>query len=280
MAVGIECLLADNETDALRLARQLDALNRERRAVQDQMEADAQKHLRSARAMLAGGAEAPAVCLFDPGWHEGVVGLVATRVREQICRPVVAFAGAGNPEQLKGSARSIPGVHIRDLIAAVANRMPGGVLKFGGHAMAAGLTLSASRLDEFRDVLADELHRQGLDATHEDVLMTDGSLAAGDLRLDLAETLRRAGPWGQGFPEPLFDNEMQILERRLLKDRHLKMRVRHPEGGAISDAIAFNCAEGVLRGLGDKARLVYRLDVNEFRARRTHQLVVEDIQCV
>jgi single-stranded-DNA-specific exonuclease len=277
MSAGIECLLAAKASEALPLARALDDLNRERRELQASMEADAQLHLETLTENIA-DEPANAYCLYDDDWHEGGVGLVATRIKDQMQRPVIAFARCDAPGELKGSARSIAGIHIRDVIDAVATRLPGVVPKFGGHAMAAGMTIRADAFDRFSEVFAEEVGRFGHILEQPEVILTDGSLSAADMGIELAEVIRRAGPWGQGFAEPLFDNELEIVEQRLLKQRHLKLKLRHPGGGELTDAIAFNYPELVAPSQDCAVRFVYRLDVNEFRNRRTAQLVVEHIQ--
>lgn len=277
MARGIDCLLAADEQTASQIAAHLDALNIERRELQARMEAAAAEHVRKAKQSV-GDAREDAYCLFDDAWHEGVVGLVASRVKDQVRRPVIAFANAGTPGLLKGSARSVEGIHIRDAIDAVATRHPGIVQNFGGHAAAAGLTLNAVDLDLFREALAEEIGRFAAILEQPDVILTDGGLSAGDMRLEVAEELSRGGPWGQGCPEPVFEDELQIVDHRLLKERHLKLRVRHPGDAHVSEAIAFNQTKLPESANGVSIRFVYRLDVNEYRGRRTHQLVVEHMQ--
>ena len=277
MKLGIDCLLTTDLAAARRMASQLDALNVERRELQSRMEADAKHHVDAVRDTLD-AEHADAYCLFDDGWHEGVVGLVAARVKERVRRPVVAFANADQPGMLKGSARSIDGIHVRDVIAAVAAADPDLVPKFGGHAMAAGLSLRAADLDRFRAAFEREVARFADVLAGPDVIWTDGELSADDMQLELAEELARAGPWGQGFPEPMFENRLEIVDSRLLKERHLKLRVCHPGDGRIVDAIAFNQPELPELGPGASLRLVYRLDVNEYRGRRSEQLVVEHMQ--
>jgi single-stranded-DNA-specific exonuclease len=277
MKLGVDCLLAGQEPAARRMAARLDALNVERRELQARMEAEAREYVDDARAVIA-GQHADAYCLFDAHWHEGVVGLVASRVKEQVGRPVVAFANADEAGMLKGSARSVEGIHIRDAIDAVAAAHPGLVPKFGGHAMAAGLSLRAADLPRFRDAFVHEIGRHADLLAAPDVLWTDGPLTPQDTQLDLAEQLRAAGPWGQGFPEPLFENRLEIVDCRLLRDRHLKLRVCHPGDARIIDAIAFNQPELPAPADDASLRFVYRLDVNEYRNRRSEQLVVEHMQ--
>ncbi len=281
MSMGIDCLLSPSLGEALCLAERLDALNVERRQLQAQMEVEARGHVAAATRKLAAHTDsAPhdAYCLFDARWHEGIVGLVASRVKDQVRRPVVAFAAAGRAGLLKGSARSIEGIHIRDVIDAVACANPDLVRTFGGHAMAAGMTIDAARLDAFRVAFECEVRRHGDALSGPDLIWIDGQLSAGELNLGLAEELRRAGPWGQGFPEPLFENVLEVVDHRVLKDAHLKLRVCHPDGQGLTDAIAFNQAEFPTGFDGASLKLVYRLDVNEYRNRRSAQLVVEHMQ--
>jgi single-stranded-DNA-specific exonuclease len=276
MSVGIECLLAASTSQALEFAGQLDELNRKRRELQMKMEAEAQDYLSNPTEPVA-GSPATAYCLFDDSWHEGIVGLVAGRVKDQVRRPVFAFARTESADELKGSARSVAGVHIRDVIDAVAARSPGLVKKFGGHAMAAGLTINEQDLEHFRQAIVDEAGRYREVFAAGEQWLTDGPLAADELQLELAEAIRYAGPWGQGFPEPLFDNELEIVEQRLLQGRHLKLRLRYPGQTRVTDAIAFNWSRLLVEHDKVRRRFLFRLDVNEYRSRRTAQLVVEHI---
>jgi len=277
MSMGIDCLLATDDESALRKAHHLNSLNIERREMQAQMEVAATEHVLKAKQSL-GDIQADAYCLFDNSWHEGVVGLVASRIKDQTRRPVIALAKAATPGQIKGSARSVDGIHIRDVIDAIATRHPGIIQNFGGHAAAAGLTLNAGDLDVFREAFTAEIGRFAEVLEQPDVILTDGALSAADMHLEVAEALSRGGPWGQGFPEPMFENDLEIVDHRLLKDRHLKLRVRHPGDDRISDAIAFNQSTIPESVNGASIRFVYRLDVNEYRGRRSHQLVVEHMQ--
>jgi len=277
MKLGIDCLLATDQVAARAMAARLDALNVERRELQSRMEAEAHQHVAAVRIDVEAD-RANAYCLFDESWHEGVVGLVASRVKEQVRRPVVAFARADKPGMLKGSARSVEGIHIRDVIAAVAASEPRRVPNFGGHAMAAGLSLRAEDLEWFTERFAAEVGRFAELLAAPDVIWTDGALTVADTQLAFAEELDRAGPWGQGFPEPVFENRLEIVDSRLLKERHLKLQVCHPGDSRILDAIAFNQRELPELGPGASLRIAYRLDVNEFRGRRSEQLVVEHMQ--
>ncbi|MGB5245514.1 MAG: single-stranded-DNA-specific exonuclease RecJ [Woeseia sp.] len=269
MAVGIECLLTDDAAEAQRIAQLLDEINRERREIESDMRDQAFEFVDAMDARNL----PPCVCVYDARWHQGVVGLVAARVRERCHRPVVAFARESDG-MLKGSARSIPGVHIRDLLEAVSSANPGMIGKFGGHAMAAGLSLAEAQLDAFRKAAARQLSRLYPDADFRGTLLTDGALGQESLTLDFARALRDAGPWGAGFPEPLFHGPFNVQEQRTVGERHLKMRVTPAAGGPVLDAIAFNQAETVMRGT---VQLAYRLDVNVFRGVESPQLVVEQI---
>jgi single-stranded-DNA-specific exonuclease len=276
MSIGIECLLEDDYERALEMARSLDELNRERRGIEQAMQQQALELL--GRLRLNDQALPFGLCLYDQGWHQGVIGILASRIKERVHRPVIAFA-PGDAGEVKGSARSINGFHIRDGLDAVAAKHPGLLKKFGGHAMAAGLTIAEDQLDAFRDAFDAEVRRQ-LDA--EDLtqrILTDGELPESAFSLELAEALRNAGPWGHHFPEPLFEGRFHLLQQRIVGRRHLKLVVM-PEGGTLAlDAIAFNV--DTLRWPDESVqtlRLVYRLDVNEFRGRRTLQLMVDQLQ--
>jgi single-stranded-DNA-specific exonuclease len=274
MSLGVECLLAPDASYARRLAAQLDGLNDERRDLQARMEAEAVAHLSQIEEQLQ-DADQPAWCLFDRNWHEGVVGLVASRLKERTNRPVVAFAPGEEAGLLKGSARSVEGVHVRDVLAMIAGRGEVAGMSFGGHAMAAGIRLPSSSLEDFRIAFAAEVARQSGDSPQAHVLWTDGPLQPAECGMELAETLQHAAPWGQGFPEPLFDNEFQILEQTVLRGAHLRLTIRHADGGDPVEAIAFRHAQPVTAC----AHLVYRLDINEYGGRRRPQLVVEHVQC-
>lgn len=273
MTLGIACLLEDDAARASRLAAELDGLNRERREIEAGMKEEALAMLHQWEDEPSG--ELPfGLCLFDERWHAGVIGIVAARVRERVHRPVIVFA-RDRGDRLKGSARSISGVHIRDTLEAVSTRYPGLIERFGGHAMAAGLSLRRQDLDVFRGAFDAELRRRVEPEDLEGLLLSDGEIRPGDMTLELADELREGGPWGQGFPEPVFDGAFRVHSRRIVAERHLKLSVEPPGGGARVDAIAFNRALSWRDGLPDALRLAYRLDVNEFRGARQMQLVVE-----
>jgi single-stranded-DNA-specific exonuclease len=281
MSIGIRCLLTDSPTEALALAARLDQLNQERRAIEGRMQEEAiaaVRHLRDPDGDSGRGRRRHGLCLYDPGWHQGVVGLVAGRLKDRVRRPVIAFADAGAGE-LRGSARSVTGVHIRDVLDAVATRHPGLLGRFGGHAMAAGLTLPRDRLDEFAVAFDAEVERWQAGGSLADRIETDGPLAADEISLATAETLRAAGPWGQAFPEPSFDQRFRILRTRTVGERHLKMWVEVPGAGRRFDAIAFNFFQGreASEPVPEEALLVYRLDVNEYAGERRLQLLVDHL---
>ncbi|MCP5077308.1 MAG: single-stranded-DNA-specific exonuclease RecJ, partial [Psychromonas sp.] len=217
-----------------------------------------------------------AICLFDESWHQGVIGLVASRIKESYYRPTFIFA-KGNDGEIKASARSIPGVHIRDMLDLVDKKIPGVIIKFGGHAMAAGLSIKEADFKQFKETLNELLEEQIDEAILTNILLSDGQLTAQQFTLELAQELREAGPWGQAFPAPLFDGEFCILQQRLVGDKHLKM-VLEVEGKAV-DAIAFNIDLKVWPNpMVKKVFCAYRLDINEFRGDRTVQLLVELLQ--
>jgi single-stranded-DNA-specific exonuclease len=275
MSLGIECLLADDATAARHMAAQLDALNRERREIESDMQAQALTAIENLQ--LDDERLPTGLCLFDPDWHQGVIGILAARIKDRLHRPVIAFARSAEGE-IKGSARSVTGLHIRDVLDAVATRHPQLVQKFGGHAMAAGLSLAESDYPAFAAAFDAEVSRHlSVDDLHT-CLYSDGELSDGELSLETAQQLRDAGPWGQGFPEPLFDGCFEILGQRVVGERHLKLTVKPPRGTGRIDAIAFNTE--VLPAGCRSARLAYRLDVNEYRGLVSPQLVVEHIEMV
>jgi single-stranded-DNA-specific exonuclease len=269
MSVGIECLLTDDAQAAAQLANVLDEINKERRSIEARMRQEAFAYVDAIDAQ-----DLPAcVCLYDTEWHQGIVGLIASRVRERCDRPVIAFA-RDEEGVLKGSARSITSVHIRDLLEAVSSAEPGLITKFGGHAMAAGLNIPEHRFPEFSAIAAVQLKRLYPDADFSGAILTDGNLPPDAMNLDFARLLREAGPWGAGFPEPVFTGEFEIDEQRTVGENHLKFRVRPAAGGNPVDAIAFNQAGPAYRGV---VQLTYRLDVNEYRGFESPQLIVEQI---
>ena len=269
ISIGIECLLTDSAETASEYTRILDQINSERRDIEATMREQAFKYVDQ----LGEQRWPSCVCVYDSSWHQGVVGLIAARVKERCYRPVIAFARE-DEHFLKGSARSIQGVHVRDLLEAVSTVKPGLIEKFGGHAMAAGLTIATSALEEFKTTVAQQMQRLYPSADFSGAIMTDGLLPQSALNLSFARSLRDAGPWGSAFPEPMWCGDFAVVEQRTVGENHLKLRVRPAEGGSVMDAIAFNQAGPVYRGT---VTLAYKLDVNEFRGVENPQLVVEQI---
>ncbi len=276
MRIGIECLLAADMDSARPLAEQLDQLNRERRHVEAEMKSDALALL-SDRVLFADGQLPHAIVLYEPSWHQGVIGIVAGRLKEQFHRPSIVFAPSDESAQwLKGSARSIAGVHIRDAIERVAEQHQGVISHFGGHAMAAGLTLAADQLPTFIAAF------EAVIAEHDDslfapVLLTDGVLAADQLSLGFAQQLLTGGPWGQGFAAPVFEGQFAVLEQRWLQGKHIKWLLRPTDGGAWVEAIWFN-ADPAWPESASTVYLAYQLDINHFRGERRLQLMVQHVE--
>ncbi|MBC8119808.1 MAG: single-stranded-DNA-specific exonuclease RecJ [Burkholderiaceae bacterium] len=268
MTVGIECLITDSFERALELARQLDQLNRERREIEGTMQLDAMAQLDAAAELDdVTVAARQTICLYNDDWHQGVIGLVASRVKEKYHRPTIAFA-RGNDGELRGSGRSIDGVHLRDTLDIVTKRAPSLVRRFGGHAMAAGLTMPAAGYDEFVAAFEDATRGSCDRSLFERKITTDGPLSSSELVLSLIEAID-SHVWGQGFPAPLFDNEFVVLDQRLIKDRHLKLSL--DLDGRRFDAIWFHRTEQLPRTV----RVAYRPMVDEYMGARRLQLVIE-----
>ena len=269
MRLGVECLLTDDPARALQIAQELDALNRERREIETGMQEQALRLIEPLEtADSANGA--PGIALFDDGWHEGVVGILAARIKDKLHRPAFAFA-RGENGVLKGSGRSIPGLHLRDALDLVAKRSPGLLLRFGGHAMAAGATLRAEDFERFRALFAEVAGELLAPADLTRTLETDGPLEGGYYSLEMARLLENE-IWGQGFPAPLFLDEFAVVEQRVLKEKHLKLRLS--KDGARIEAIQFNFSQQP----GATARLAFRLAINEYMGVETPQLLVEHLE--
>lgn len=279
MSLGIACLLTDDATLAEEYAEQLNQLNQERKSIEQDMQTKALSILRTVEPQHV----EMGICLYDADWHQGVIGILASRIKDQYHRPVIAFADAGEEAQtgeaiIKGSARSVSGVHIRDVLDRVATLHPGLVSKFGGHAMAAGLTLYKKDFEKFASAFNEEICQLlSADDLH-NVIHSDGDLSETDIDLPLATLLETAGPWGQHFPEPVFDGRFEIVQRRIVGERHLKLLLRLPEGGRLIDAIAFNCVDDHWPESVRFADIAYKLVVNEFRGQTSAQLIVEHIE--
>jgi len=266
MRLGVEALLTDDPARALNIAQQLDALNRERREIESGMQEQALLLLESLDANDA----APGIALFDPSWHEGVVGILASRIKEKLHRPVFAFA-PGEGGIVKGSGRSIPGLHLRDALDLVAKRAPGLLVRFGGHAMAAGATLRAENFEQFRELFAEVAGELLAPADLTRTLETDGALEGSYFSLETARLLENE-IWGQGFPPPLFMDEFEVEQQRVLKEKHLKLRLR--KSNTRIDAIQFNFSKQP----GHNTRIAYRLSINEYMGVETTQLMVEHLE--
>jgi single-stranded-DNA-specific exonuclease len=278
MSIGIRCLLADNDSEALALATRLDQLNSERREIESRMQGAALHAVRHLGDPSSQGPSRQGVCLFNADWHQGVVGLVASRIKDRIRRPVIAFARAGDGV-LRGSARSVAGIHIRDVLDAVAARHPEIISRFGGHAMAAGLTIEEAHLDAFARAFDEEVTRWRDPSVPANRVETDGELSSDEIALETAQAVREGGPWGQAFPEPCFDGVFAVKNARVVGEKHLKMWVTSQDGARNFDAIAFNfkgADEDPPLPDGD-VRLVYRLDINEYKGERRLQLLVDHV---
>ena len=273
MSLGIECLLCEDEALARDMAVQLDQLNQDRKAIEQGMQREALAQLKDLPVEnLPFG-----LCLFEADWHQGVIGILASRLKERYHRPTIAFADAGDG-MLKGSARSVPGFHIRDALDAVASRHPGLISKFGGHAMAAGLSLPAEHFETFAKAFDEEVRRQLCEDDLTGRLLSDGVLSIDEFNLPLARELRNAGPWGQHFPEPLFHGAFQLVQQRIVGERHLKVVLKSECGSLQLDGIAFGVDREVWPNPTVRwVELAYKLDVNEFRGQESVQLLISHL---
>ncbi|ECR9205198.1 single-stranded-DNA-specific exonuclease RecJ [Salmonella enterica] len=275
MSVGVALLLCDNLGEARVLASELDALNQTRKEIEQGMQAEALilcEKLERSSETLPGG-----LAMYHPEWHQGVVGILASRIKERFHRPVIAFAPAGDGT-LKGSGRSIQGLHMRDALERLDTLYPDLMIKFGGHAMAAGLSLEEHKFEQFQQRFG-ELVTEWLDpALLQGEVVSDGPLSAAEMSMEVAQLLLDAGPWGQMFPEPLFDGRFRLLQQRLVGERHLKVMVEPVGGGPLLDGIAFNIDTTCWPDNGVReVELAYKLDINEFRGNRSLQIIIDDI---
>jgi single-stranded-DNA-specific exonuclease len=288
MAYGINCLLAPDIISARAMARDLDDLNKARREIEQGMQAEAEQVLTS---LHFDEDNLPnAIALYQQDWHQGVIGIVAGRLKEKFHRPCIVFANGKEDEaidvinrEIKGSARSIPGLHIRDLLEHIDSQHPDIIIKFGGHAMAAGLSIKHSNFERFQQ-LFNEIAGKWLKVEDlQSIILSDGELTIDQLSLDFAEQLREAGPWGQNFPEPLFDDTFTLVQQRIVGEKHLKLVVEKNsvQGKQVFDGIAFNIdVKAWPNNQAKQVHLSYRLDINEFRGKRTVQLMVENLTVV
>jgi len=280
MSIGIECLLSDDEVEASTLASKLDGINRERRSRESAMQQGALELLEAMRFAEPGARMPAALCLYRDDWSPGIVGLVASRIKDRVHRPVIAFAPADGGEA-RGSARSVSGIHVRDALEAIATRHPGLIAKFGGHAMAAGLTLQATRVREFAGLFAAEIERRATPGLLDGAILTDGPLEASELVLDTAVAIKAAGPFGSGFAEPAFDGVFSVIETRVLGQSHLKLWVRSSAQSVPIEAIAFRWLDTPGRSvpsIGTKLHLVYRLEVNDYAGQTRLQLLIDHLE--
>ena len=275
ISLGIECLLSDDFDEAKRIAHQLDQLNTQRKQIEAEMRVQAMDIVDNIQLI---GELPSGICLYEESWHQGIVGLIASRVKDRVNRPVVAFADTDDG-QLKGSARSTAGLHIRDVLTGVQVKYPNLIGRFGGHAAAAGLSLKKENYDRFQSAFTEEVGLQGGEELKHSVILSDGNLDESDLSLDFARLLSRSGPWGQGFPEPVFDDEFDVVERKTVAEHHLKLRVRKKGGQKVFDAIAFFQNDQYRTVNMDRGvHLAYRLDINEYQGLYKPQLIVEYLQ--
>lgn len=276
MSLGIKCLLTDEKDLAKSIAHQLDDLNNDRKEIEGQMKHEAFVLLNQIKNLDENHLPA-GICLYDEQWHQGVIGILAARIKDQMHRPVIAFAPAGK-DLIKGSARSIPGIHIRDVLSDIASAHPKLLSKFGGHAMAAGLTINMHDYPVFAMSFDDMVRRRLADTDLEQKIWSDGELAEQDLNLELAQLLQNAAIWGQDFPEPVFHGQFDIIQARIVGQQHLKMVMRRSDGNILVDGIAF-FVDKPEQWLGmRRCNAAYKLDVNEFRGQRSVQLLVQYLE--
>lgn len=275
MSLGVELLICENMELACQLALELDSLNQTRKEFEQEMKTEALA-ICAKLPLLAQSEQAHGIVLYQADWHQGVIGILASRIKDQFNRPVIAFAQESEEsEYLKGSARSISGVHMRDLLEYIDMQYPELIERFGGHAMAAGLTIHHSQLDNFKQVFDQTINEILEPEQLQGIIYTDGELATDELSITSAEILHRAGPWGQNFPEPSFEGEFSILQQKLLAGKHLKL-ILQSDSGQLLDAIYFNVDVRMFPDLSvKKVKMVYKLDINEFRDNKTLQLKVE-----
>jgi len=279
MSLGIECLVTDDFNRATLIAQQLDELNRNRREIEQGMQQQAMKSLEYLEEAI-GQTQLPyGISLYNADWHQGVIGILASRIKEKFNRPVIVFA-SDDDTVIKGSARSIKGLHIRDVLDTISTQHPGMIIKFGGHAMAAGLSMKKADFQTFETAFNEVVKQQADKEMLQGVIESDGELSGAEFSLPLAEAIRNAGPWGQGFVEPLFDGEFEVIDWRIVGEKHLKMELQAEDAEQSISAIAFNMPSERIRESDGFIRAAYRLDVNEFRNKKTAQLIVEYFEAI
>jgi single-stranded-DNA-specific exonuclease len=281
ISLGIQCLMCESAALAREMAMALDELNRDRKAIESGMQQEAIKSLNTLH--LEDDSLPWGLCLYDPTWHQGVIGILASRIKDRVHRPVIAFADADNgKDEIKGSARSIEGLHIRDALDEVATQHKGLLNKFGGHAMAAGLSLARNQFEQFQVAFDGVVRKKLQEIDLQARILSDGELEEEELSMTLAQMLREAGPWGQHFPEPIFDGEFFLVQQRLVGQKHLKMVISTRDNSQlIFDAIAFNVDLALWPNPdAKKVRCAYKLDINEYRGRQSLQLIVDYIEAL
>jgi len=279
MSLGIECLVTDDINRATLIAQQLDELNRNRREIEQGMQQQAMKSLQYLEEAISQSQLPYGISLYNADWHQGVIGILASRIKEKFNRPVIVFAN-DDEAVIKGSARSIKGLHIRDVLDTISTQHPGMIIKFGGHAMAAGLSMKKADFQTFETAFNEVVKQQADKEMLQGVIESDGELSGAEFSLPLAEAIRNAGPWGQGFVEPLFDGEFEVIDWRIVGEKHLKMELQAEDAEQPISAIAFNMPSERIRESDGFIRAAYRLDVNEFRNKKTAQLIVEYFEAI
>ena len=274
MSLGIECLITDDANRAAMIAEQLDQLNKDRRNIEQGMQKQAMQSLQYLEASISQAHLPSGISLYNADWHQGVIGILASRIKEKFNRPVIVFAN-DNDTIIKGSARSIKGLHIRDLLEMISSQHPGLIIKFGGHAMAAGLSIKKQDYQTFDKIFNRLVEQQADPDILQGVIESDGELDGAQFNLKLAQAIRDAGPWGQGFMEPIFDGKFEVLDWRVVGEKHLKMELLATDADKSISAIAFNAPTDRIRESNGFIHAAYRLDVNEFRQRKSAQLIVE-----
>ncbi|KTF15661.1 single-stranded-DNA-specific exonuclease RecJ [Pseudoalteromonas sp. H105] len=275
MSLGIACLLSADINQARRIASELDSLNHERREIEQGMQTEAQAVLD--RLAFAGDTVPDAICLYQEDWHQGVIGILAGRLKEKYHRPTVIFAGGDNGD-IKGSCRSIEGLHMRDLLERLNTLHPHLISKFGGHAMAAGLSINEQHFSEFKQAFEHAVSAQLSEEHKQCIILTDGELPSECFNMEFAQLVKQAGPWGQQFPEPVFEHVFEVVQQRIVGEKHLKLVLKH-QSGRLVDAIAFGV--DVKAWPDTEVRFVnvaYQLDINEFRGKFSLQLIVRELQ--
>ncbi|MEC7876024.1 MAG: DHHA1 domain-containing protein, partial [Pseudomonadota bacterium] len=276
MSLGIECLLTDDEGNAIEIAEKLNRLNTERRQIQDDMQEEALAELEKYLQNTSG--EIPhSICIYNKDWHQGVVGILASKIKEKFNRPAIVFAKE-NEGVLKGSARSITGLHIKDVFDEIAKLHPELILTFGGHAMAAGLTIEESQYGNFSNIFNEVVNQYISSDRLEDEYLTDGELSDDDFTLPLALAIQNAGPWGQSFPEPTFAGQFKILDKRIVGKNHLKLKLQSRNNRTTLDAIAFNMTDANWPSGTDQILSTYRLGINDFQGNSQVQLFIEHLE--